>query len=69
MKRLRRATQSFADRMRGIQVGEQVIVFQEDCREPILRSLATKLKKEEGILYKVSAIEGKGKFCKVTRLA
>ena len=69
MKRLRRATQSFADKMRGVQVGEQVIVYAEDCRETLLRSLVSKLKKDEGKTYKVSAIGGNGKYCTVTRLA
>ena len=69
MKRLKRATQSFTDKMRGVQMGEKVVVYAEDCRESLLRSLVSKLKRDEGLIYKVSAVGGKGKYCTVTRLA
>ena len=52
--------------LREMKEGEAVKVLASDCKETALRTVASRLKKTEGLVYKVNAYD---KCCIVTRMA
>ena len=65
MRRLQ-TSPALTQMLREMKEGEAVKVFAKDCKETALRIIASRLKKNEGQVYKVNAIDN---YCIVTRMA